>query len=81
MFIQVKDSLGRTCLHLAASNGHWEMVQVLLGQGAELEAADNMGWLALHHAAHAGFVDVCKLLVQSGALTTAETIEGKIPLW
>ena len=66
---------------MAASSGHWGMVQVLLGQGAELDAADNNGWVAIHHASNAGFVDVAKLLVESGAATTTKTLEGKIPLW
>jgi ankyrin repeat protein len=57
------------------------MVQVLLGQGAELNARDRDGWLSLHYAAHAGFLDTVKLLVDSGAPTTSETTEGHIPLW
>ena len=66
---------------MAASSGHWSMVQVLLGQGAELDAMDKNGWQALHHAARAGFVDVAKLLVESGSASTSKTLEGKIPLW
>ncbi len=79
--LQVKDTQGRTCLHVSANSGHHDMVQVLLGQGAELNAKDRDGWLALHYAANAGFLDTVKLLVDSGSPTTAETIAGHIPLW
>lgn len=33
--LKVPDNKGQTCLHVAAKNGHYEMVQVLLGQGSE----------------------------------------------
>ena len=35
----------------------------------------------MHCAAKAGFLNVVKLLVESGASTTAETSNGRIPLW
>jgi ankyrin repeat protein len=40
---QVTDNAGRTCLHVAASSGHYDMVQVLIGQGADLNVADKVG--------------------------------------
>ena len=40
--IQVTDNAGRTCLHVAASSGHYDMVQVLIGQGADLNVADKV---------------------------------------
>ena len=75
------DKKGRTCLHVAASSGHFEMVQVLLGQGADLECPDNDGWLPIHYAAHSGFLDVVKQLVESGSSASEETRANKIPLW
>ena len=36
------DHAGRTCLHVAASSGHYDMVQVLIGQGADLNVADKV---------------------------------------
>ena len=35
----------------------------------------------MHCAAKAGYLNVVKLLVESGASTTAETSNGRIPLW
>lgn len=78
---QSVDSSGRTCLHVAARSGHYEMVQVLIGQGADPAIEDKQGWLALHHAAYSGYLDVVQLLVDSGSSCTAETFEKKIPLW
>ena len=65
--LKVTDNAGRTCLHVAAASGHYDMVQVLIGQGADLTTPDKEGWTALHCAASAGFLDVVKLLVESGA--------------
>ena len=81
-------------------HGHQDMVQVLLGQGAELNAKDKGGWLPLHYAAKSGYLNTVKLLVDNGMTifvfiinqafeaffvigtpTTAQTLEGFIPLW
>jgi ankyrin repeat protein len=35
---------------IAAENGHYEMVSVLIGQGANINIADNIGWTSLHYA-------------------------------
>ncbi len=35
----------------------------------------------MHSAAKAGYLNVVKLLVESGASSTAETTNGRIPLW
>ena len=78
---QTVDETGRTCLHISASQGHHDMVQVLLGQGANIHARDKDGWSALHCAAQAGFLNIVNLLVVNGAPTTLETKAGKIPLW
>lgn len=75
------DRGGRTCLHIASTHGHYQMVEVLLGQGAEINETDKNGWTALHCAARAGFLDVVKLLVESGASPKSETNYGSAPVW
>lgn len=57
------------------------MVEVLLGQGAEINATDKNGWTPLHCAARAGYLDVVKLLVESGASPKSETNLGSAPIW
>lgn len=36
------DSGGRTCLHLAAVNGHNEVLGALIGQGADINVTDQV---------------------------------------
>ena len=38
--LNIKDTRGRTALHLAATNGHYDMVSLLIGQGANINAMD-----------------------------------------
>ena len=64
----------------AASNGHLEMCQVLLGQGADCTVEDREQWTALHCAAKGGYLDVVHLLTNSGTSTTATTSADKVTL-
>ena len=40
--LKVTDNAGKTSLHVAAASGHYDMVQVLIGQGADLTIADKV---------------------------------------
>lgn len=40
--LQSADKNGKTCLHIAATHGHLQMVEVLLGQGGEINATDKV---------------------------------------
>uniref|UniRef100_A0A8C8RFV4 Uncharacterized protein n=1 Tax=Pelusios castaneus TaxID=367368 RepID=A0A8C8RFV4_9SAUR len=78
--LHLRDKRGRTCLHLAAANGHVEMVRGLLGQGAEINVTDKQGWGPLHFAAKSGFLACVRLLVETGATPTLESKEGRTPI-
>ena len=78
--LQVKDRQGSTSLHIAATHGHFEMCQVLLGQGADCTVEDREQWTALHCAAKGGYLDVVHLLTNSGTSTTATTSAEKVTL-
>lgn len=56
-----------TSLHLAAWNGNADMVNLLLGQGADINAKNNEGRTPLFDAAWNGKTDVVKLLCDRGA--------------
>ncbi|XP_049790340.1 serine/threonine-protein phosphatase 6 regulatory ankyrin repeat subunit A [Schistocerca nitens] len=79
--LQSGDKHGKTGLHIAAMHGHFQMCEVLLGQGAEINAPDKNGWTSLHCAARAGYIDVVRLLVESGASPKSETNYGSAPIW
>lgn len=79
--LQSTDRNGRTGLHIAAMHGHFQMVEILLGQGAEINATDRNGWTPLHCAAKAGHLDVVKLLCEAGASPKSETNYGCAAIW
>jgi len=84
-FIRVKDELGQTVLHLAASDGNIAFFQELL-EGKDsaalfkvvpglLEEKDKNDWRPLHCATSAGELAVVAILVKYGVDVTAPTIE------
>ncbi|KAH7474303.1 hypothetical protein PRIC1_013569 [Phytophthora ramorum] len=84
-FLQLtQDHNGSTALHLAASEGHCEMVQLLLQWGAgEVHLAGGRRKYArtpLHEAAINGHLEVCRLLVDFGLLVDCHTTRGRTPL-
>ena len=56
---------GYTALHLAAEDGHVDVVKVLLQNGADVNAVDSKDQTALQMAAR---WDVAIVLVQNGAV-------------
>ena len=60
-------------LHLAAWYGNVEMLQLLIDNGAELDAVNSDGNTALHFAAFNGQVKVIKALINNKANTAIRT--------
>ena len=58
---------GWTPLHYAATNGHAEIVRLLLDENAYIDAASPNGSTPLMMAAHYGTPEVVKLLLEAGA--------------
>jgi hypothetical protein len=56
---------GWTPLHLAAWNGHVEVVKFLVEQRADVTTKDSDGWTPLHSATQNGHLEVVKFLLQS----------------
>ena len=73
---------GLTALHLAAREGHAEIVDVLIGAGAETGATTRIGdYTPLHLAGGAGHAEVVGALLEAGADPTAVTTSsGVTPL-
>jgi ankyrin repeat protein len=67
-----------TPLHNAAAQGHLAVMQTLLEQGADVNAADWRGVTPLIDAAYFGQLDAVKLLLQRGADINAASNLGDV---
>ena len=64
----------------AARTGSAELVQTLVGKGANVNAKDDMGRTALMWAANNGAADTVQFLLSNGATVDAKDHEGKTAL-
>ncbi|XP_035772220.1 ankyrin-2-like [Neolamprologus brichardi] len=72
---------GLNALHLAAKEGHIDLVQELLDRGAAVDSATKKGNTALHISSLAGQADVVKILSKRGADINAQSQNGFTPLY
>jgi len=80
---EVTSNNGSTALHIAAGNGHLEVVQVILGTVGgtnSLDIPDKDGWTAFHLATYFGQLEILKTLVAANVNVEAQTNEGKTAL-
>ncbi|KAF8249444.1 ankyrin repeat protein, partial [Wilcoxina mikolae CBS 423.85] len=54
----------QTTLHLTASQGHLEVVRLVLNADAEIDPRMNLGHTPLYLAARSGALDIVQLLVE-----------------
>ncbi len=78
--IECKVEDGRTALHMAAENGHEDMVWHLLTLGADADAEFADGRTPLQLALESGNESIAHLLIQSGADVNAKFASGETPL-
>lgn len=70
-----------TPLHMAAYNGHVEVIKLLLEHGATLDARDFEGKTPLLHASTGPYSEALKVLIEAGAdVNAAEATEAFTPL-
>ncbi len=79
--IHSKNNLGETALHIAAIKAHIDIIELLLSQGADIQARTIDGWFGggetpLHYAASADRVKVVQYLISQGADAHAITTQG-----
>lgn len=79
--LQFTDEDGYTALHRGSYNGHLNVVEYLIGVGANVHARTGDGWQPLHCACRWNKVDVAYLLLQNGGVScNACTNGGQTPL-
>ena len=69
--LNASESHSNSALVLAARGNHKEIVQILLGNGADINARDVHGSTALSAAGYERNHDMAKLLIDSGAIVTS----------
>lgn len=67
---------GNVAMHIAAQNGHYEIVDLLISRGANLNAKNFSGNTPLHMSMEYGFDNVSTLLLQKGAGPKIKNDEG-----
>lgn len=75
-----QDTNGQTPLSYAVENGHGFTVELLLGNGANIEAKDNSTRAPLLRAAQNGNEAMVQLLLDKGANTESVDHDGRTPL-
>jgi ankyrin repeat protein len=70
--VSTQDLEGSTALHLAANQGHREIINLLIDRGAEVGLVDKLGRTPLHRSARLGYGAATKLLVDRGSVVITE---------
>jgi hypothetical protein len=78
--LNLRDRAGDTPLHLAAFDGHAQVVDELLYRGAEVETRNLAGRTALHLACLNGHAHVIFILCSAGANARARDRESRRPV-
>ncbi|XP_076323123.1 uncharacterized protein LOC143232022 isoform X2 [Tachypleus tridentatus] len=78
--IETVDERGWTPIHLAAANGHVDIIKFLAQEGAHLAALDPSGYTAIHLAAMNGHASCIEILLNQGCEIENVTSEGFTPL-
>lgn len=68
-------------IHSACAISHFEITELLIKYGADVNAKQSQGVSPLHSTAHNGKTSLSKLLIDNGADINAKTDNGQTPLF
>lgn len=77
MAVSAADFEGATALHLAARDGHEELINLLINNGTETAAKGSLGRTPLHCCAESDYGAATKLLVDRGSSLSATDNAGR----
>ncbi|KAL2906667.1 Protein TANC1 [Bienertia sinuspersici] len=83
-FISLRNSWGRSLLHVAAAMGHLDVVEILVEADSLKEminGKDNSGWAPIHLASYNGYIDIIDVLVANGADVNLKNACGRTALY
>jgi len=80
--VNERDRFGRTPLHWAAQEGHAEIAEYLIAEGARIDVKDKppLGCTPLHVAVGCGQETVVRVLLDDGASLDVRDEQGRTPL-
>jgi glycerophosphodiester phosphodiesterase len=64
----VENYFGWTPLHIAAVDGHLNVLELLIAAGADVNKPDSSGWNAREHAALRGHIEIAQRLAQAAPI-------------
>merc|ERR1711977_522871 len=70
---------GRTALHVAVRKGKFDLIPLLVGARADVNARDMDGWTPMHHAVFNSRSEAVNLLYSHGARTNLKSYRGFTP--
>lgn len=77
------DSSGRAAIHIAAQNGHADMIAVMIDKGVDVNLKEDSpadpGTTPLHEACSRGHADVVGMLIRAGADDTMKNTKSGTP--
>ena len=76
--IHLKTDDGRTCLHIAARKGHFNLCKMLIDKHkVDLRMTDNKGCTAVHYSSQSGNYELVAYFVEMGAGIHLKTDDGR----